>query len=71
MNYRKLVCLLLLCLLANGEAAIQASTPLQETNYYPRDYAWEKFWQQWPQAKVQMDEDLDYELIGLGAREHN
>jgi hypothetical protein len=59
MNYRKLVCLLLLCLLANGEAAIQASTPLQEISYYPRDYAWEKFWQQWPQAKVQMDEDLD------------
>ena len=34
-------------------------TPLKEINYYPSDYAWEKFWQQWPQAKHQMDTDLD------------
>jgi hypothetical protein len=50
----------------NKIRTIDTDTPLKEINYYPRDYAWEKFWLQWPQAKLQMDTDLD-RIQALGA----
>lgn len=43
-----------------------STPPLKEINYYPRNYAWEAFWQQWPQAKLEMDADLD-RIQALGA----
>jgi hypothetical protein len=33
--------------------------PIREISYYPRDYAWMQFWKQWPEAKLQMQGDLD------------
>lgn len=40
--------------------------PLREISYYPKDYAWSEFWRHWPQAKLQMDTDLD-RIKALGA----
>ena len=52
---------------ASGWRWPQASTlPLREISYYPKDYAWSDFWRHWPQAKLEMDADLD-RIEALGA----
>jgi hypothetical protein len=38
---------------------------LKEINYYPKDHAWEKMWEEWPAAKIEMDQDLD-RIAALG-----
>ena len=48
------------------DAAAGPVLPLREISYYPKDYAWSEFWRDWPQAKLQMDADLDA-IEGLGA----
>lgn len=45
---------------------VTPTLPLREISYYPKDYPWREFWRHWPQAKVQMDEDLD-RIKALGA----
>jgi hypothetical protein len=44
----------------------QPSVPLREINYYPSDFAWERFWANWTEAKPLMDRDLD-RVQALGA----
>ncbi len=39
---------------------------LKEINYYPRNYAWTGFWEQWDSAIVEMDADLE-RIADLGA----
>ena len=72
MNMRRLAAISFL-ILALGAFAIppaptraESPTPLKEINYYPRDYAWERFWSHWSLAKPQMDSDLD-RIRQLGA----
>ncbi len=67
---KKLMFMLALIVLT-GTHGINTTTgssipPLKEINYYPRYYAWEQFWAQWPLAKGQMDVDLDI-IQSLGA----
>lgn len=49
-----------------SSAALADPDPIREISYYPRDYAWEEFWPNWDDAKIQMDADLD-RIVGLGA----
>lgn len=44
----------------------ESVTALKEFSYYPKDYAWERFWQNCAQAKTAMDADLD-KIQALGA----
>jgi len=52
--------------LGGESAGVTTTASIKEISYYPRDYAWEKFWQEWPRAKLQMDGDLD-RIQALGA----
>lgn len=47
-------------------AACLSDLDLREINYYPRHHAWLEFWPNWPQTRVEMDEDLDL-VRDLGA----
>jgi hypothetical protein len=51
---------------AGTAPAASAASPLREVSYYPKNYAWERFWQNWAQAKPEMDIDLD-RIQALGA----
>ncbi|MGC1378805.1 MAG: hypothetical protein WA821_21415 [Anaerolineales bacterium] len=46
-------------LLLNIAVPTPTLSSLKEISYYPKDYAWEQMWLQWPEAKVEMDQDLD------------
>jgi hypothetical protein len=38
---------------------------LRDISYYPKGYAWQEMWNHWPDAKIEMDQDLD-RITALG-----
>ena len=57
---------LLATLVLAGRTSTASRAPLKEVSYYPRNHAWLKFWEDWPDTVHEMDEDLD-RIAGLGA----
>jgi hypothetical protein len=57
---------LALILLLPGKASKASLPPLLEISYYPRNHAWLKFWEDWPDTLEEMDADLDV-IRALGA----